>query len=138
MAAGSGHRQLPHDHSCGQWQRRQAALCDAVAHAARDPESLLGDRTTPPLAISGRGGEKPLDRRVLNVACAVAVEAAGLKKCATVHALRHYSESRIMPSDSSMSAIDWQFPSEFARHNLSSPKFGPPTARVLSNDRCMC
>src|SRR5215469_16526240 len=40
----------------------------------------------------GRGGEKPLDRRVLNVACAVAVEAAGLKKCATVHALRHYSE----------------------------------------------
>jgi len=54
------------------------------------------------------------------------------------HVLRHYSESRIMPSDSSMSAIDWQFPSEFARHNLSSPKFGPPTARVLSNDRCMC
>jgi len=46
----------------------------------------------------GRGGEKPLDRRVLNVACAVAVEAAGLKKCATVHALRHYSESRIIPS----------------------------------------
>ena len=37
----------------------------------------------------GLGGEKPLDRCALNVACAAAVEAAGLRKRATVHALRH-------------------------------------------------
>jgi len=37
----------------------------------------------------GLGGEKPLDRCALNVACAAAVEAAGLTKRATVHALRH-------------------------------------------------
>jgi site-specific recombinase XerD len=37
----------------------------------------------------GRGGAKPLDPSTLNVACAAAVEAAGVSKRATVHALRH-------------------------------------------------
>ncbi|HEY6369952.1 MAG TPA: tyrosine-type recombinase/integrase, partial [Candidatus Sulfotelmatobacter sp.] len=46
----------------------------------------------------GRGGEKPLDPSTLNLACAAAVEATGISKRATLHSLRHYSESRIMPS----------------------------------------
>ena len=37
----------------------------------------------------GQGGVKPLDPCALNVACKAAVEAAGLKKRATVHSLRH-------------------------------------------------
>ena len=36
-----------------------------------------------------QGGVKPLDPSALNVACKAAVEAAGLKKRATVHSLRH-------------------------------------------------
>jgi len=43
-----------------------------------------------------------------------------------------------MPSDSSMAAIDWQFRPNLLGIILSSPKFGPPTARVLSNDRRVC
>jgi hypothetical protein len=37
----------------------------------------------------GQGGMNPLDPCALNVACRAAVEAAGLKKRATVHSLRH-------------------------------------------------
>jgi site-specific recombinase XerD len=37
----------------------------------------------------GRGGEKPLDPSTLNAACAKAVEATGISKRATLHALRH-------------------------------------------------
>jgi integrase/recombinase XerD len=37
----------------------------------------------------GQGGMKPLDPCALNVACRAAVEAAGLRKRATVHSLRH-------------------------------------------------
>lgn len=53
----------------------------------------------------GRGGEKPLDRRVLNVACAVAVEAAGLKKCATVHALRHAFATHLVEQGTHISIV---------------------------------
>ena len=37
----------------------------------------------------GRGGEKPLNPSTLNAACAKAVEATGISKHATLHALRH-------------------------------------------------
>ena len=47
------------------------------------------ERPRRPWLFPGLGGEKPLDRCSLNAACAAAVEAAGLRKRATVHALRH-------------------------------------------------
>jgi site-specific recombinase XerD len=47
------------------------------------------ERPRRPWLFPGLGGEKPLDRCALNAACAAAVEAAGLRKRATVHALRH-------------------------------------------------
>lgn len=47
------------------------------------------ERPRRPWLFPGFGGEKPLDRCSLNAACAAAVEAAGLRKRATVHALRH-------------------------------------------------
>jgi len=47
------------------------------------------ERPRHPWLFPGLGGEKPLDRCSLNAACTAAVEAAGLRKRATVHALRH-------------------------------------------------
>jgi integrase/recombinase XerD len=47
------------------------------------------ERPRRPWLFPGLGGEKPLDRCSLNAACAAAVEAAGLRKRATMHALRH-------------------------------------------------
>jgi site-specific recombinase XerD len=47
------------------------------------------ERPRLPWLFPGLGGEKPLDRCSLNAACTAAVEAAGLRKRATVHALRH-------------------------------------------------
>jgi integrase/recombinase XerD len=47
------------------------------------------ERPRRPWLFPGLGGEKPLDRCALNAACAAAVEAAELRKRATVHALRH-------------------------------------------------
>jgi integrase/recombinase XerD len=37
----------------------------------------------------GRDGEKPIDASTLNIACRLAVAAAGLRKRATLHTLRH-------------------------------------------------
>jgi site-specific recombinase XerD len=47
------------------------------------------ERPCRPWLFPGRGSEKPLDPSVLNAACARAVEATGIGKHATLHALRH-------------------------------------------------
>src|SRR5262245_55450909 len=56
------------------------------------------ERPCRPWLFPGRTGDKPLDPSTLNAACAAAVKATGISKHATLHCLRHYSESRIMPS----------------------------------------
>src|SRR5262245_65218037 len=58
-----------------------------------------------PWLFPGRGGEKPLDRRMLNVACASAVEAAGLTKRATVHALRHAFATHLIEQGTHISIV---------------------------------
>jgi site-specific recombinase XerD len=63
------------------------------------------ERPCRPWLFPGRGGEKPLDRRMLNVACASAVEAAGLTKRATVHALRHAFATHLIEQGTHISIV---------------------------------
>jgi site-specific recombinase XerC len=44
--------------------------------------------------------------RALQLACRRAAKAAGLSKSVTVHTLRHYAESRIMPSESDLIPVE--------------------------------
>jgi integrase/recombinase XerD len=83
-AVHSRHRQLPHGHSRGQREGRQAAVCNAVTEAAGDIE-----RPRRPWLFPGRAGDKPLDPSTLNAACTKAVEATSISKHATLHSLRH-------------------------------------------------
>ena len=54
----------------------------------------------------GRDDERPLVPNVLHAACRSACAAAGLSKQVTVHTLRHYAESRIMPSESDLIPVE--------------------------------
>jgi site-specific recombinase XerD len=54
----------------------------------------------------GRNPARPMTKRALQLACRRAAEAAGLSKSVTVHTLRHYAESRIMPSESDLIPVE--------------------------------
>ena len=53
----------------------------------------------------GRGGGKPLDPSTLNMACATAVEVAGLRKRATVHVLRHAFATHLVEQGTDISIV---------------------------------
>jgi site-specific recombinase XerD len=85
----------------------------------------------------GADPDRPINPRTVQEACKTALLASGLKKKVTVHTLRHYADSRIMPTEPLLIWFFGPFPGPLAsplakttRHNPDILFFmGSPSAR---------
>jgi integrase/recombinase XerD len=110
-AQGQAYRQRADDHPSSCCHRRRSPSC-ASGWKVRPRFYDGGVPVQERLFFPGRKPGQPLTTRQLNRLFHETTHAAGIRKAVNLHSLRHYAESRIMPSDWSMTAIDRQFHSD--------------------------